>query len=151
MNIKRKILGVPLWVFIITIVACATSIGALVTYNLYYPQKAEITVVGQIKVYLDADLTQELGNGTTIDWGTLDISLVNVFTKNLWIKNTGEVTVVITFETADLPLLWGEILTPVGLTIAPGEVKTVTLTLTVPFTATAGTYVWDSWITATEV
>ena len=151
MNLNRKVVGVPLWLLVIVTVACIATVGALVTYTLYYPQSATIEVKGQIKVYLNSELSQELTNTTTLDWGTLEVGLLGIFTKSLWIKNTGEVTVTVTFETMDLPLLWTETLTPIGLTIAPGEVKQAPLTLTVPLTVIAGTYTWHSWIVATEV
>jgi outer membrane usher protein FimD/PapC len=142
MNANLKTLSIVA-VAVIAVLAIA-AYGASY-YVLYYPNTANIPAGTMIKMYSNAECTTEVTNGTTISWGSVS---VGSNTKTYWIKNIGNANVVLSLTNSTMPSGWILSWNYDGTALAPAAVRSVVITLTVPVGATAGTYNWNSWITA---
>ena len=124
-----------------------TVFATAIVYQLYYPNRIVISKSISTEVYINGE---SWTNDTTIDWGTIDITPINL-TKTIAVKNTGSIYIVLKFE-ANITqpnffeLSWDYI----GQKIAPNDWWNGTLTLSVLQFADNGDYTFDSWITATE-
>jgi len=132
--------------------ALLTVIGATYganTFTFIFNERATVGVREHIRVWLDASKTIELQSGGTFDWGTV---VIGANTESLWIENDGTVSVILNLVvSASLPVGWTETWNYDGTPVTVGETRSVTITLTVPSGATAGTYSWsNSQITATQ-
>jgi hypothetical protein len=144
-RVKKRI---SLGVLAITILTIGL-IGAVVYYNLGFRQRADVLPVAIIKVFTNADQTEELKQGEMIDWGEIS---TGTYTQSLWINNTGSVAALIGFNYRgdQLPGDWQNYWDYDGSPLAPNDVVQVTITLVLPENVGAGHYEWDSWITAWE-
>jgi hypothetical protein len=123
-------------------------VGGVVIYDLGFCQRADILPVAIIKVFTDAEQTEELKQGETIDWSEVH---EGIQTKLLWINNTGPVDAVLGFNYRgdQLPGGWMEYWDYNNIPLVPNELRTVTVTLVLPEHVGAGVYEWESSIIAT--
>jgi len=135
----------------IAVIAIMAILGLVVFgisyYTLYLQNTASVAAQAKIGIFLDAGYTSELTNGTTIDWGTVNLGSN---TKTYWIKNTGNCDVTLSLTTSTMPSGWTLSWDYDDSVITPGGGRKVIITLTVPNGAPAGTYSWDSWVSAVE-
>jgi hypothetical protein len=131
------------------IIVVSGLVAAVVYYNLGFRQRADILPVARIKVYTNEAQTDEVEQGENLDWGEVH-SGTN--TKELWINNTGGVYALLAFNynPQQLPGDWTETWDYNDISLAPKELRKVTITLTLPENIGAGHYEWDSGITAWE-
>lgn len=122
-----------------------TLAGATIIKEYYYPQVATVQTL-TLETYVDTTLWT---NGTQISWG--DVKAGQTYTKNLTVKNTGDLTCNVTFRTENLPTGLTETWTANGAILTKGAEVTGNLTLTVASDATTGTHNWDSWVQAIGV
>jgi len=137
-------------IIIVVVALSALVVSSLLTHLLYFPHEATVpppTPEPKIKMFSDDGCTLEVANGTTINWGTVS---VGANTITYWIKNTGNCDVTLSLTTAKSPSGWNLSWDYDGTAIIPADVRRVKITLTVPTDASAGTYGWDSWITAEQ-
>jgi len=120
---------------------------AVVVYNLGFRQRAEVEAVSMIRVFFDAAQTMELKQGDTLNWGKVG---TGVWTQTLYVNNTGNAPVILSFNynPGQLPGGWANFWDYDGTALALNELRTVTITLVVPTYVGAGEYWWDSGITA---
>jgi len=142
--VKMEKIKIVLFAFATVTILIATALG-ISQYVLYYPNTATFSEVIEIGVYDDPQCLSKLTNGTTIDWGVV---AVGTNTKIFWIKNHGNSMVTLSLVSSGLPSGWSISWDYDGTEVAPNEVRKVTIILTVPSEAIAGTYYWDTWITA---
>jgi len=141
---KRILIGVLVAILAIGLVS------AVVYYHLGFRQRAEVSPVAIVTVYQNATLTDKLEQGEMLDWGSVSSGTQ---TMPLWIKNTGTVNASIGFNynneqfPGDWTLSWDYDNTK----LLVSEVRTVTLNLTLPADVHAGSWEWDSDISAWEV
>jgi hypothetical protein len=128
-------------------------VGAVILYNFGFRQRFEVVSAANIKVYLDAGLTQELQpqQGNMLTWDT--ITDTGPQHKTIYIKNTGigNITLQFDYRRDQIPQGWSQSWDYDGSNVVQNDNVTVTITLTLPSTIGAGTYECDSWITATPV
>jgi len=128
-----------------TIAFAALLIGAAaaatVTQYYYMPQQATVTSI-ELTFTLDGE---PWTNNTLIDWGI--VTAGQSYNKTLNVTNIGTAAnVTVTFTHIDLPVDWTETWTGNNIIIDIGKSVTGNITLTIPLSATDGTYTWNSYI-----
>ena len=137
-ELKRKIWKLPLIVWLMIMLFIGVALG-VVMYTLTIPGTITIEPPAEgtyeIKVYSDADGTQEL---TSVDFGTAHSGDGVPF--SFYVKNTGTATIQgikMTIKASGLTQLnYGTILSDLG----PQQIRYVSQTFQVPGEAGAGTY-----------
>jgi hypothetical protein len=142
--VKKRILigGLVIAVLAIGLVA------AVVYYNLGFRQSAEVTPVAIVKVFTNAEQTDELTQGEMIAWGEVH---AGEQTKSLWINNTGPVDADLQFNYDQQQLQqwgWTETWDYNSVPLVHNELREVVITLTLPENFGAGHYEWNAGITA---
>jgi ABC-type antimicrobial peptide transport system permease subunit len=145
--VKKKIL-----LGIVAAVIFVGLVGAAIVYNFGFRQRFEVVSAAKIRIFLNVEETQELQQGQTLTWGSIENT--DPQHQTLYVKNTGTANVTLQFNynpgqqmPQDWTLSWDYDSNPVLV----GETETVTMTLTLPSTIGAGTYECDSGIAATPV
>jgi hypothetical protein len=142
--VKKRILIGGL---VITVLAIGL-VAAVVYYNLGFRQSAEVTPVAIVKVFTNAEQTDELTQGEMIAWGEVH---AGEQTKSLWINNTGPAGAVLQFNVDQQQLQqwgWTETWTYDNTPLEQNELRPVTITLELPADIGAGHYEWNAGITA---
>ena len=139
---KRILIGV-----LATTILVLGLVGGVVIYDLGFRQRVDILPVAIIKVFTDAEQTEELKQGEMIDWGPIS---TGTYTQTLWINNTGPVDAVLGFNYRgdQLPGGWMEYWDYDNTPLVHNELRTVTITLVLPEHVGAGVYEWESSIIA---
>ena len=125
-------------------------VGAVVVYHFGFRQRAEVEAVSMIRIFFDEAQTNELQQGSTIDWGKIGSG---TWKLTLYVNNTGNVPVTLTFDynRGQMPGDWIEYWDYDGTALAHFDLRIVTITLVLPTYVSAGTWEWDSWIRAVPV
>ena len=143
---KRKILlGIVVAAILVGLV------GAVIMYNFGFRQRFVVVSAAKIKVFFDVGGTQELQQGETLTWGTIESTEPQH--QTLYIKNTGTVNVTLGFnyDGQPIPQDWSLSWDYGGIPVLTGENVTVIMTLTLPSTINEGQWECNSWIQATPV
>jgi len=131
--------------FTLAIIALLVGAAGTAVVTHYMPQEATVT---SIELAFKIDDTPWL-NGTPIDWG--NVVAGQSYNKTLWVNNTGTIANVnVSFILVSLPMAWLETWTGNNTVLNIGETVTGNITLTIPLSATDGTYTWNSYIIGTE-
>lgn len=122
-------------------------VGGVAIYNLGLKQRAETEAAPMIRVFFDEAQTDELTQGETLDWGEIGSG---VWTRTLYVNNTGNAPVILKFNYSGdhLPMGWAEYWDYDGTALAQNELRTITITLVIPQYNSPGVWEWDSSITA---
>lgn len=142
--VKKKIL--------LGIVAAAILVGlvgAVIIYNFGFRQRFEVVSAAKIRIFLGEGQTQELSQGNTITWDT--INSTDMQQKTIWVKNTGTVdeTLQFNYDNQGMPGGWTLGWNYTGATIPVGDIIPINMTLTLPSTIMEGQWECNSWISAT--
>jgi len=130
------------------VIVVSGLVAAVVYYNLGFRQSAEVTPGAIVKVFTNANQTEELTQGEMIEWGEVH---TGTQTKSLWINNTGLVDAVLQFNCDQQQLQqwgWTETWDYNNIPLVPNELRTVIITLTLPENIGAGHFEWNAGITA---
>ena len=145
MNISKLMLaGICVTVLLVSMVAASA-----ITMNTYKaPQTASIPVQTGLIITISSSTWT---NGSVIDWGP--IMPGQTYTKPISFTNTGTTaitSILLSIDVANpLPTGWTETMSAFTITLYPSQTAGGGLiTLVVPPTATAGTYSWNAYITA---
>ena len=144
---KKKIaITTPLVIAIILLSAIIGAMGLLL-YQHHLSSGGTIqTPTVELEVYVNGILKP---NETSFSWGS-DIMPGDTITKNLTVVNTGNVWCRVTLETTGLATDWTLTWTGEDTILGVGESVEGDLTLSVPTTASPGTFNLDHKIKATE-
>ena len=130
----------------------ATVIAWVASEYLIDHQIDQSATIATIDVYLDDTL---IDDPYSLDWGS--VALGETYFYVLKVVNTGASTITVNFVVESLPTDWiqtwedSSAHTPlVDVVLAPTEEQSGDLTLTIPSTVTPDTYIWTSYVVATE-
>jgi uncharacterized membrane protein len=136
--VKRKIWKLPLIIWFLIMLFVGVAIGTIM-YTLVIPGTITIEPPAagtyEIQVYSDAEATQEL---TSFDFGTVKAG--DSVTFSCYIKNLGDTTIPGINLRIDISGLISAQSPDIVQDLAPGEIRYVSRTFSIPGDAGAGTY-----------
>ena len=125
-----------LWLTLTLLIVFSAGAGAALLFTREVPNTVTIISAPQpnLQVYSDAACTTEV---TSLDWG--QVMKGSTATRQVWVKNVGDVNFVSVSITSDLLAVTGALIgTPDGYGLTTGAKQAVTLSLQIAPTASDG-------------